>query len=104
MKTLITILLCLTTLGCTNRLNPEITKVSRSQEMQKEIDALLAEDKKNKLLELEYLEQIRIAQENNDTEAFQFFFQEYANVKRLDIPEELKKEPNYFQGGIKVKY
>ena len=65
---------------------------------------LLAEDKKNKMLELEYLEQIRLAQENNDTEAFEFFFQEYVDVERLEIPEELKKEPNYFQGGIKVKY
>ena len=69
-----------------------------------EIDDLLAEDKKNKILELEYLEQIRLAQENNDTEAFEFFFQEYVDVERLDIPEELKKDPNYFQGGIKVKY
>ena len=53
---------------------------------------LLAQDKKNKLLELEYLEQIRLAQENNDTEAFKFFLQEYVDVERLDIPEELKKE------------
>ena len=56
------------------------------------------------MLELEYLEQIRIAQENNDTEAFKFFLQEYINVERLEIAEELKKEPNYFQGGNKVKY
>ena len=75
-----------------------------STEMQIEIDKLLAEDKKNKLLELEYLEQIRLAQENNDTEAFKFFFQEYIDVERLEIAEELKKEPNYFQGGLKVKY
>ena len=69
-----------------------------------QLDTLLAEDKKNKMLELEYLEQIRIAQENNDTEAFKFFLQEYINVERLEIAEELKKEPNYFQGGNKVKY
>ena len=56
------------------------------------------------MLELEFLEQIRIAQENNDTESFEFFFQEYVKVERLKIPEELKKEPNYFQGGLKVKY
>jgi hypothetical protein len=78
--------------------------LSEPSNIQKEIDDLLAEDKKNKMLELEYLEQIRLAQENNDTEAFEFFFQEYADVERLKIPEELKKEPNYFQGGIKVKY
>ena len=77
---------------------------SESSIIQKEIDELLAQDKKNKMLELEYLEQIRLAQENNDTEAFEFFFQEYVDVERLDIPEELKKDPNYFQGGIKVKY
>ena len=75
-----------------------------SVKMQTEVDKLLAEDKANKMLELEYLEQIRIAQENNDTEAFQFFLQEYVEVDRLEIPEELKKEPNYFQGGNKVKY
>lgn len=78
--------------------------LSESSDIQKEIDDLLAEDKKNKMLELEYLEQIRLAQENNDTEAFQFFFQEYVDVERLEIPEELKKEPNYFQGGLKIKY
>ena len=78
--------------------------LSESSIIQKEIDELLAQDKKNKMLELEYLEQIRLAQENNDTEAFEFFFQEYVDVERLDIPEELKKDPNYFQGGIKVKY
>lgn len=80
------------------------THVVRSSEIQKEIDFLLAEDKKNKLLELEYLEEIRVAQENNDTEAFEFFLREYVEVERLEIAEELKKEPNYFQGGIKVKY
>ena len=70
----------------------------------KEAEALLAQDKKNKLLELEYLEQIRIAQENNDTEAFEFFFQEYVDVERLEIPKELKENPNYFKGGLKIKY
>ena len=78
--------------------------LSESSDIQKEIDDLLAEDKKNKMLELEYLEQIKLAQENNDTEAFEFYFQEYVDVERLEIPEELKKEPNYFQGGVKVKY
>ena len=77
---------------------------TESEDIQKEINDLLAQDKKNKLLELEYLEQIRLAQENNDTEAFEFFLQEYVDVERLDIPEELKKDPNYFQGGLKVKY
>lgn len=77
---------------------------SEPSNIKKEIDELLAEDKKNKILELEYLEQIRLAQENNDTEAFEFFLQEYVEVDRIKISDELKKHPNYFQGGIKVKY
>lgn len=102
----LTLILFLTLIGCNNPIvvEPEKQEVLRSEELQKEIDTLLAEDKENKLLELEYLEQIRIAQENNDTQAFEFFFQEYVDVERLEIPEELKKEPNYFQGGNKVKY
>ena len=98
------LLIILLLAGCNHLSVREETKEARSPQIQKEIDALLAEDKKNKLLELEYLEQIRIAQENNDQEAFEFFFQEYVKVERLEIPEELKKEPNYFQGGQKVKY
>ncbi len=102
-KIILIIFLCLT--GCNKSTMIEVeTKEKRPQNIQKEIDSLLAEDKKNKLLELEYLEQIRVAQENNDTEAFEFFFQEYVDVERLEIPEELKKHPNYFQGGLKVKY
>ena len=88
------LVLCLT--GC---VQPTIIE-TESEDIQKEINDLLAQDKKNKLLELEYLEQIRLAQENNDTEAFEFFLQEYIDVDRLEIPEELKKDPNYFQGGV----
>ena len=90
--------------GCNHLTKTETKQPERSDQVQEEIDTLLAQDKKNKLLELEYLEQIRIAQENNDREAFDFYFQEYVKVERLKIPEELKKEPNYFQGGNKVKY
>ena len=101
----ITLIILLCFIGC-NKSNtiPTETKEQKPKEIQEDIDTLLAQDKKNKLLELEYLEQIRIAQENNDTEAFEFFFQEYVNVERLNISEELKKHPNYFQGGNKVKY
>ncbi len=98
-KITLIIFLCLT--GCSQS---SIIETETKEHKSGEIDSLLAQDKKNKLLELEYLEQIRIAQENNDTEAFKFFLQEYVDVERLDIPEELKKDPDYFQGGLKVKY
>lgn len=91
-------------LGCNSNLVVEDESIIRTSDMQIEIDNLLAQDAENKAIEREYLEQIRIAQENNDTEAFEFYFQEYINVERLDIPEELKKEPNYVEGGINIKY
>tara|TARA_B100001094_G_scaffold57552_1_gene53063 strand:- start:6111 stop:6425 length:315 start_codon:yes stop_codon:yes gene_type:complete len=101
----ITLIILLFLTGCNQSAIIETeTKEQKPKEIQREIDSLLVQDKKNKLLELEYLEQIRIAQENNDTDAFKFFLQEYVDVERLDIPEELKKEPNYFLGGNKVKY
>ena len=65
---------------------------------------LLAEDRENKELELVYLNEIRIAQENNDTDAYQFYLNEYINVPRLDVPEDLKNHPKYFLGGEHVKY
>ena len=101
----LTLIIFLLLTGCnqSTTITPE-TEQPRTEQIKKEIDSLLAEDKANKMLELEYLEQIRIAQENNDTQAFEFFFQEYVEVERLEIPEELKKEPNYFLGGDKVKY
>ncbi len=65
---------------------------------------ILIQDKKNKELELLYLKEIKIAQENNDSEAHQFYFNEYMNVPRLEIPESLKSHPDYFIGGDRVKY
>ena len=68
------------------------------------IQKLLLEDKENKELELIFLEEIRIAQENDDQDAYEFYFQEYLNVPRLDIPDHLKQHPDYFIGGVGVKY
>ena len=69
-----------------------------------EIKALLYEDRKNKELEFLYLEEIRIAQENDDLDAYEYFFQEYMNVPRLHIPEEYKTRPDYVKGGVSIEY
>lgn len=90
--------------NCTNHLKPKDTGLSRSAEYQQEINEFLAKDAENKKLEREILEEIRIAQENNDEDAFKFFFQEYINVERLAVPEWMKEEPNYVKGGVKVEY
>jgi hypothetical protein len=65
---------------------------------------LLEQDRENKELELMYLKEMQIAQENNDQDAFDYFFQEYMEVPRLDIPQKLKNHKNYFQGVYKIKY
>ena len=92
--------------GCNHSaiLKPEDTKVSRSVDMQEEIDYILALDEAYKTEEKMYLEEIRKAQINDDEVAFQFYIREYAKVKRLNLPEWIKQEPNYVQGGINIKY
>jgi hypothetical protein len=92
--------------GCDHfsNLQPEDTKVSRSVDMQEEINYLLSLDEAYKMEEKMYLEEIRKAQLNDDEIAFQFFIREYAKVKRLDLPEWIKKEPNYVEGGVNIKY
>ncbi len=98
------LVLCLTSCTHSSNLKPEDTKVSRSAEMQQEINYLLSLDESYKTQEKMYLEEIRKAQIHNDEIAFEFFLREYAKVKRLDLPDWIKKEPNYVEGGIKVKY
>ena len=71
------------------------TELSRSPEMQIEIDAILAEDAENKKWERLYLKELVIAQENNDQEAFKFYVVEYIKLPRLVLPEWMTKEPNY---------
>ena len=78
--------------------------VGCAHQVEDAVPQILIEDKENKELELVYLHEIKLAQENNDTDAYQFYFDEYLAVPRLDIPEELKEHPSYFIGGDKVKY
>lgn len=100
------LLLVLVLVGCnhSSNLKPQDTKLSRSVEMQGEIDYILSLDEAYKMEEKMYLEEIRKAQLNDDEIAFQFFIREYAKVKRLKLPEWMKREPNYVEGGVNIKY
>jgi len=100
------LLLILVLAGCnhSSNLKPQDTKLSRSLEMQGEIDYILSLDEAYKMEEKMYLEEIRKAQLNDDEIAFQFFIREYAKVKRLKLPEWMKREPNYVEGGVNIKY
>jgi hypothetical protein len=74
---------------------PEDTKLLRSPEHQKEIDALLAADAENKKWEKTYLKEIKAAQLNSDHGAYYFFLEEFIKAPRLILPEWMKKEPGY---------
>ena len=79
------LLMILVLTGCNHSaiLKPEDTKVSRSADMQEEIDYILALDEKAyKTEEKMYLEEIRKAQINDDEVAFQFYIREYAKSKK----------------------
>lgn len=65
---------------------------------------LLKRDAENKALELEYLEEIRVAEQNNDYDAYRYYLNEYFKVERLDIPPKLKNHASYKQGGHRIKY
>jgi len=75
--------------------NPEDTKLLRSPEYQKEIDALIAADAENKKWEKIFLKEIKAAQLNDDLGAYYFFFEEFMSIPRLILPEWMKKEPGY---------
>jgi hypothetical protein len=90
MKYIISILISLVLTGCNH------TKVADKE--------LLLQDRENKELELVYLQEIREAQQNNDADAFEFYFKEYFDVPRLDIPEWMKEDPEYYEGGESIKY
>ena len=45
-----------------------------------------------------------IQEENQDKEAYKYFFKEYIDVPRFEIPEHLKDHPDYFEGGQGIKY
>ena len=79
---------------------PKDTKISRSPEYQAEIDKLLSADAENKKCEKIFLKEIEAAQENEDLEAFQYFLKEYIDIPRLKLPEWMKKEKGYIEGGL----
>lgn len=95
------VLLFLLVAGCVhkNEKKSEFDKWIKEAEIE-----LLVEDRKNKELELIYLEEMGKAQDNYDIEAYEFFFNEYIAIPRLDIPDRLKTHELYFIGGDKVKY
>ena len=69
-----------------------------------EFTEIIRQDAENKKAEIMILQEIEIAQQNEDYEAFMFYFEEYIKIQRLNINESWKSHPEYIEGGIDVKY
>ena len=69
-----------------------------------EITEIIRRDAENKKEEIMILQEIEVAQQNEDRGAFMFFFEEYMKIQRLNINESWKSHPEYIEGGIDVKY
>ena len=92
----LTLILSLTFISCSNQIVSTDTTVTRSPEYQEEITQLLEQDREYKLLEEEYLREIAIAQDNNDEEAYKFFFNEYIQVPRIPLEDWMENEPEFY--------
>ena len=90
------VLLVITLALCSCTLHTTTTEVKRTPEYQQEIETLLEIDKKNKLLEEQYLREIAIAQNNNDHDAYKFYIVEYVKIPRIPIPDWAKEEPGFY--------
>ena len=58
-------------------------------------DDIIKQDLANKQNEVLILREIKMAQDNNDTDAYEFFMQEYFDIPRLELNEAQKKHPEY---------
>ena len=58
-------------------------------------DEIIQQDLQNKQRELNLLREIRVAQQNDDEEAYQFFMEDFYQIPRLVLTEEQKKHPKF---------
>ena len=58
-------------------------------------DEIIQRDLENKQRELNLLRDIRVAQQNDDEEAYQFFMEDFYEIPRLVLTEEQKKHPRF---------
>lgn len=58
-------------------------------------DAIIQQDLENKQRELNLLREIRVAQQNADKEAYQFFMEDFHAIPRLVLTEDQKKHPKF---------
>lgn len=97
MRKYIVYIFLLTLVSCNKKPNIEDTGVVRTTEYKAEIIEFLKMDKQYKLSEENCLREIAIAQDNNDEEAYRFFFAEYMDIPRMPIEDWMREEPGFYE-------
>ena len=95
----ITILVSLFLFGCNKPQKSTSTTETETETNTKtsytQYDEIIQQDLENKQRELNLLREIRVAQQNEDEEAYQFFMEDFYQIPRLVLTEEQKKHPKF---------
>ena len=93
----ITILVSLFLFGCKEpHKNTSTVETETSTETSyTQHDEIIQQDLEHKQRELNLLREIRVAQKNQDEEAYQFFMEDFYNIPRLELTEVQKQHPRY---------
>ena len=89
------VLLTIFLLGCTKSQDDAHITKTEVVDFYIKYDDIIQQDLENKQRELNLLREIRIAQQNNDKEAYKFFMEDFHAVPRLELTEDQKKHPKF---------
>ena len=81
--------------GCTKSQDDVHITKTEVVDLYAKYDDIIRQDLENKQRELNLLREIRIAQQNDDEEAYQFFMEDFYAVPRLRLTEDQKKHPKF---------
>lgn len=81
--------------GCTKSHDDVHITKTEVVDLYAKYDDIIRQDLENKQRELNLLREIRIAQQNDDEEAYKFFMEDFYAVPRLVLTEDQKKHPKF---------
>ena len=82
-------------LGCKEQQKNIIETEKNTKALHTQHDEIIQQDLENKQRELNLLREIRVAQQNEDEEAYQFFMEDFYQIPRIELTEEQKKHPKF---------
>ena len=89
------VLLTIFLFGCTKSQDEVPVTQTDVVDLYTKYDDIIQQDLENKQRELNLLRDIRIAQQNDDEEAYQFFMEDFHAIPRLVLTEDQKKHPKF---------